>query len=166
LNVFPVEMPPLRERVEDIPLLVEVFLKKLKNFSPKKIHDVHPRVMEAFKNYAWPGNIRELENLMERAYILETSPILTPASFPGELFEFQDPVGNAALVSGLTLADARRRGIEDIEIRYLRDLLTRYSGKIGESAKVAGISTRQLHKLMKRYGIRKEDFKSLSRSAA
>jgi DNA-binding NtrC family response regulator len=87
LNVFPIEIPPLGERVEDIPRLVEVFLKKMNRFDQKEIHDIHPQVLEAFRNYSWPGNIRELENLMERAYILETSFVLTPESFPIELFE-------------------------------------------------------------------------------
>jgi transcriptional regulator with PAS, ATPase and Fis domain len=53
----------------------------------KNIHTVHPQVIRAFKNYHWPGNIRELENLMEKAYILDTGEILTPESFPAELFE-------------------------------------------------------------------------------
>ncbi len=86
LSVFPIEVPPLRERKEDIPLLVEVFLRRLNKFNSKEIHDVHPAVMEAFQEYSWPGNIRELENLIERAYILEKSSVLTPESFPSELF--------------------------------------------------------------------------------
>jgi len=86
LSVFPIEVPPLRERKEDLPLLVEVFLRRLNKFNSKEIHDVHPAVMEAFQDYSWPGNIRELENLIERAYILEKSSVLTPESFPSELF--------------------------------------------------------------------------------
>jgi len=86
LNVFPLEIPPLKERMEDIGYIVEVILKKLNKFDLKEIHDIHPHVIDAFGNYPWPGNIRELENLMERAYILEESPILMPDSFPDELF--------------------------------------------------------------------------------
>ena len=67
LNVFPVEIPPLRERVEDIDFLSEVFLNNLNQKHEKNIHTVHPQVIRAFKNYHWTGNIRELENLMERA---------------------------------------------------------------------------------------------------
>ena len=87
LNVFPIEIPPLRERVEDIAQIVEAFLNKLKQRYEKNIHSVHPLVLQAFKNYPWPGNIRELENLMERACILETTKMLTPESFSAGLFE-------------------------------------------------------------------------------
>ncbi len=159
INVFPIEIPPLRERVEDIPHLVEVFLKQINNYNTKEIHNVDPRVMESFKQYAWPGNIRELENLMERAYILEISSMLIPEDFPAELFE-SDPVSATLLVdSTLTLAQVRRIGVEDIERRYLKALLSQNKGQVKASAEAAGITTRQLHKLMSKYGIRKEEFK-------
>ncbi|UCE33881.1 MAG: sigma-54-dependent Fis family transcriptional regulator [Deltaproteobacteria bacterium] len=160
LNVFPIEVPPLRDRPEDIPHLVEVFLKRMNKFSSKEIHDIHPRVLEAFRRYSWPGNIRELENLMERAYILETSSLLTPESFPSELFESEVPSASVFFDTQLTLTEVRHKGIEDIERRYLKEVLAKNQGRIKESASVAGVTTRQLHKLMKRYGIRKEDFKS------
>ena len=67
LNVFPIEIPPLRERRDDIPLFIDTFLNKLNQFSLKTIHGVHPQVIESLMNYSWPGNIRELENLVERA---------------------------------------------------------------------------------------------------
>jgi DNA-binding NtrC family response regulator len=160
LNVFPIEIPPLRDRPEDIPHLAEVFLKRMNKFSSKEIHDIHPHVMEAFRRYSWPGNIRELENLMERAYILETSSLLTPESFPSELFESQVPSASVFFDTQLTLTEVRHRGIEDIERRYLKEVLAKNQGRIKDSASVAGVTTRQLHKLMTRYGIRKEDFKS------
>jgi len=160
LNVFPIEVPPLRDRPEDIPHLVEVFLKRMNKFSSKEIHDIHPHVLEAFRRYSWPGNIRELENLMERAYILETSSLLTPESFPSELFESQAPSASIVFDAQLTLTEVRHKGIEDIERRYLKEVLAKNQGKIKESASVAGVTTRQLHKLMKRYGIRKEEFRS------
>lgn len=159
LNVFPIEIPSLRERTEDIPFLTEIFLKRLNKFYPRETYGVHPQVMEAFKMYSWPGNIRELENLMERAYILETSSVLTPESFPGELFESEMPSACLPVDASLPLAEVRRRGVEDIERRYLKEVLSRNKGRINKSAKEAGISTRQLNKLMKKYGIRKEEFK-------
>lgn len=159
LNVFPIEIPPLRERPEDIPLLVEVFLERLNKFHTKDIHDVHPEVMEVLENYEWPGNIRELENLLERAYILETSSILTKESFPSELFTAQDYHPLVQFDPSLNLAEVRRRGIEQIEQYYLKELLSTNQGKIAQSANAAGITTRQLHKLMKKHGLRKEEFK-------
>jgi DNA-binding NtrC family response regulator len=160
LNVFPIEIPPLRERMEDIPLFVETFLNKLNQFSLKTIHGVHPLVVESLQKYAWPGNIRELENLVERAYILETTSVLTPESFPNDLFDGKTTSVIIPSNEQLTLAEARQRGIEEIERNYLKDILADNKGKINESAQAAGISSRQLNKLMNRYGIRKEDFKA------
>jgi DNA-binding NtrC family response regulator len=159
LNVFPIEVPPLRERLEDIPLFIDTFLNKLNQLSLKKIHGVHPQVIDSLKNYSWPGNIRELENLVERACILETSSVITPESFPGELFEAETTSVFIPSSEHLTLADARQHGIEEIERNYLKDVLARNKGKINESARDAGISSRQLNKLMNKYGVRKEEFK-------
>ena len=160
LNVFPVEIPPLRKRKEDIPLLIQFFLKKLSKDLQKDIHDVHPQVREALEKYSWPGNIRELENLLERAYILENSELLTPESFPVELFEHETSSAVLPLGTDGSLSEARRKAIESFEKRYLKELISRNSGKINQSAQEAGVSTRQLHKLMLKYGIRKEDFKN------
>ena len=159
LNVFPIEVPSLKERIEDVPHLVEVFLEKMNRFNTKEIHDIDPQVTEAFMGYSWPGNIRELENLMERAYILESSLVLTPESFPGELFGSELSSASVPANHLLTLAEARNKGVENIERRYLKQLLSRNKGKIKGSAHDAGITTRQLHKLMKKYDLRKEEFK-------
>jgi DNA-binding NtrC family response regulator len=160
LNVFPVEIPPLRERLEDIPLFVETFLNNLNQFSLKEIKGIHPLVIEAFKIYTWPGNIRELENLVERAYILEAASVLTPESFPNELFETGATSVFMPTGKKLTLTEARQQGVEEIERNYLKDVLVRNRGKINDSARDAGISCRQLNKLMNKYGIRKEEFKA------
>ena len=159
LNVFPVEIPPLRERVEDIPQIVEVFLKKLKQRHEKNIHSVHPQVLQAFKNYPWPGNIRELENLMERACILETTKVLTPESFPAGLFESGNAHAVLPVQAHLPLAEARRHATEDFERQYLKTLFARNKGRVNRAAEDAGISSRQLNKLMVKYGIQKEAFK-------
>jgi DNA-binding NtrC family response regulator len=159
LNVFPIEIPPLRKRIEDIPYVVEVILKRLNKFHLKEIHDVHPHVIEAFGKYSWPGNIRELENLMERACILERSLILTPEGFPKELFTSDPSQIQVEADISLSLAEVRHRAVEQTERRYLQELLAVNKGRIKDSAEAAGISTRQLHKLMKKYGIRKEEFK-------
>ena len=159
LNVFPLEIPPLRDRLEDIPHLFDVFLKKMNKYYSKEINGIHPQVMKAFGNYSWPGNIREMENLVERAYILETNSMLTQDNFPNELFEFQATSPGISFGAEMTLAEVRRKSIADIEKRYLRELLAQKNGKISDSAAAAGITTRQLHKLMTRYKLRKGDFK-------
>jgi len=159
LNVFPIEIPPLRERREDIPQLTEIFLRKMNRFNHRGIHYVHPRVMEAFQRYPWPGNIRELENLVERACILETSSILTPASFPAELFSGVPFTAPPSTGVGLTLAEARGRAVAEAEKTYLREILARSGGRINRTAESAGVTVRQISKLLRKYGIRKETFR-------
>ncbi len=159
LNVFPIDLPPLRERAGDIPQLVESFLARFNGFGPKRIHHVNPIVTKALRRYGWPGNIRELENLVERAYILEQSHTLTPESFPPDFFDGEGQTAEVPIDTSQTLAQVRAEGVEEIERRYLKELLTRHQGRINQSAAEAGITTRQLHKLMTKHGLRKEEFK-------
>ncbi|WP_051261913.1 sigma-54 dependent transcriptional regulator [Desulfovibrio inopinatus] len=157
LNIFPINIPPLRERKEDIPRLAEHILSKLNKTHPKTVDGIHPAVLDAFAHYPWPGNVRELENLMERAHILETSHMLTPEVFPSELFENESlaiPVD-----ASLSLHAFRERAKNEAERVYLKDVLTRHEGRIGQTAEAAGITPRQLNKLMTKHNLHKEDFK-------
>jgi len=159
LNVFPIEIPPLRERREDIRLLAEGFLDQLVNQSPKDISGIHPTVLDALRNYSWPGNVRELENLIERAFILESSHMLTPESFPADLFAQDAPLTSVPLDLNLPLAEVRNQAKEYAERRYLKELLAECKGRIGHTAERAGITPRQLHKLLTRYKINKVEFR-------
>jgi DNA-binding NtrC family response regulator len=159
LNVFPIEIPPLNERIEDLSLLIDIFLKRLNKLHLKKIKGIHPQVLDAFMHYTWPGNIRELENLVERACILETSSVLTPQSFPSDLFAFDPSLAKISLDISQSLAEVRHRNIENVERIYLKELLTANKGRISDTARDAGITPRQLHKLLTKYGIHKEEFK-------
>jgi len=160
LNVFPVELPSLRERIEDIPQIVDLFLKKMKQRHEKNIDAVHPQVLQAFKKYHWPGNIREMENLLERACILETTRVLTPESFPTSLFESGNAHAVLPVQAHLPLAEARRQAVDDFERQYLKELFSRNKGRVNRAAEEADITTRQLNKLMVRYGIKKEVYKT------
>lgn len=159
LNVFPIEMIPLRERSEDIPLLVDIFLNRLNREHNKNIHGVSSEVMDVLRRYDWPGNVRELENLIERAYILERDAILCPESFPGELFSFESLTPRKSNDAPPTLEDVRRSALDQVERRYLREVLLMNKGRIDQTAAMAGVTTRQLHNLMNKYGLRKEEFK-------
>jgi len=160
LNVFPILLPSLKDRKEDIPLLIEQLLKILNEKHGKSIQEIHPAVVAALQNYVWPGNIRELENLLERAYILETSQVLTPENFPAEFFESDSPAALLPIDTNMPLAEARQLAVEDFERQYLKELFSRTKGKVNLAAAEAGISTRQLNKLMAKHGIRKETFKN------
>lgn len=165
LSVFPVEIPPLRERREDMSSLTEFLLEKLNSFHSKRIQSVHPHVMNAFLQYHFPGNIRELENLIERAYILESSAILTPESLPSDIIMPNTTNAPIVLNTSLPLAEVRRRALEDVERQYLKELLALHKGRINSTAQTAGITSRQLHKLLTKYRIHKEDFKNFSSHA-
>jgi DNA-binding NtrC family response regulator len=97
---------------------------------------------------------------LERAAILETSNVLTPESFPAELFEGDTGTTMLSIKTNRTLAQARLLAVEEVERRYLKDALSRNKGKINQTANEAGITTRQLNKLMNKYGLRKEEFKN------
>ncbi len=157
VNVFPILVPALRERREDIPLLAAYFLKGFRSAMKKNITEISDEVMRALKMYDWPGNVRELENLIERAVIMEESRTLTAECFPPEVMELEPLV--AEYDEDLPLDAARQQIMERFEKEYLTLLLERYNGKIAECAGHAGISPRALHEKMKKHSLFKEDFK-------
>lgn len=159
LNVFPIVVPPLRERIEDIPVLAQEFLAKCNLNNNKNIVTVHPGVIAALRRYSWHGNIRELENLIERAYIVEQSRELTPESFPAEIFS-GGSTAKVHLNTALPLAEVRQEAIESVERQYLKQLLAEYKGKIEDSAMAAGMGVRQLNKLLSKYKIEKSEYKA------
>lgn len=159
LNIFPIELPPLRERLEDIPLLMETFLERLNRMHGKDIKGVKPEVVEACSRYSWPGNIRELENVMERAYLLEKGAMLSPAGFPSDLFTLEKLANPISSNQVPTLAQMRTKAVDLAELRYLRDILALNKGRVDQSAAMAGVTTRQLHNLLTKHGLHKEEFK-------
>ncbi|MFW5837437.1 MAG: sigma-54 interaction domain-containing protein, partial [Desulfovibrionaceae bacterium] len=159
LNVFPIRVPPLRERTEDLEVICETILGRLASQGHGPFRGLAPEVLDAFRGYPWPGNVRELENLLERAAILENSDVLTRDGFPAEIFGEQAGPEGFAIDAEWTLAEARARCVEEVEKAYLRKVLAVHRGRIDRTASAAGVSTRQLHKMMTRYGLRKEDFK-------
>jgi transcriptional regulator with GAF, ATPase, and Fis domain len=166
LNVFPIHLPPLRERREDIMALADHFLGQLNSMYGKGIVQLHPRVVAALLSHHWPGNIRELENLLERAYLLEQTRELNPRSFPAELLDLENvPLASISVDTTQTLAAVREAAVRQAEHTYLRRLLTANRGRIDRSAAQAGISVRQLNNLMHKYHLNKEDFKTPSEHA-
>ena len=161
LNIFPIHMPALRERVEDLSLICSTIINRFNTLHGKSIQNIAPLVLEAFKSYSWPGNIRELENLIERAFILEESDTITRYSIPAEI------LANAVVAdesdnkpqTGFTLAEIRKEAVERIEEEYIKSSLSTHKGKIKDTADAAGITTRQLHKLMTKYNLNKSDYK-------
>jgi DNA-binding NtrC family response regulator len=160
LNVFPIELPPLRNRAEDIPHIVNVILKRLNERYPKAVLGPAGTVLRGLRHYGWPGNIRELENVVERAYILETTPYLRNENCPVEIVPYRgkDPVMLVETTG--TLAAVRQKTVDEVEGKYLREKLALHKGRIDRTAAEAGITPRQLHKLMVKHGISRESFLS------
>ena len=159
LNVFPVEVPPLRKRLDDLPGLVERIVRHHNALYPKDIEGVAPEVLEAFADYSWPGNVRELENVLERAHVLATDRVIGCDVIPSEIIAAVDGRSSPIVGPRGTLADVRRAAIDTAEQRYLAALLAKHRGRIDASAAEAGVTPRQLHKLLKRYAIKKERYK-------
>jgi DNA-binding NtrC family response regulator len=159
LNVFPIDIPPLRERKEDILQLAEAFVRRCNPQRSRDIRAIHPDVIDAFMRYDWPGNVRELENIIERACILEGGEVLSPEAFPAEFRGLPHAVRNRALDMSLPLEAARRHALDSFEREYLERALATSGGSIKGAAAIAGVTTRQIHKLMTRHSLQKEDFK-------
>jgi formate hydrogenlyase transcriptional activator len=140
LNVFPITLPPLRERRDDIPPLVAHFVRKFAERQGKAIHHIPDDVMDALTNHDWPGNVRELQNFIERAVIMTTGPVLRP--------RIKDLSPQPAAATVRTLADAERAHI----IGTLRETNGVVSGKSGAAARL-GLPRTTLIARMQRLGV-------------
>jgi transcriptional regulator with GAF, ATPase, and Fis domain len=142
LNVFPIHLPALREREDDIPLLVQYFVRKFAANFGKKIDRIPERMMMPLQRYQWPGNIRELEHVIERAVILSEGSELEPIEW------LVSSNGKAAATKPLTLEEMERQHIVDI----LERTNWRVSGEKG-AAKILGLNPTTLEARMKKLGI-------------
>ena len=173
LSVVSLTVPPLRERVEDIPPLVESYIDYLGPRIGREVYAISQPAMDALRAYAWPGNVRELINVIERAMLLCNGEEITledlPATIAGTGAAFTSPRPSAAVPPSeedvpakwleKTLPEVRAAVVQDLERRYLAALLRETGGRVGEAAGKAGIEPRSLYEKMKRYGLSKEDFR-------
>ncbi|HEX9022653.1 MAG TPA: sigma-54 dependent transcriptional regulator, partial [Geobacteraceae bacterium] len=154
LNVLAIVLPPLRERPEDIPLLLEHFLEKYGDALGKP--EVHcPRsVMETFVNYPWPGNVRELENCVQRMLLLSDGDDLDPATLPDHLRRGVPVASESGLPpSGSEEAYSIKRASERMERQMIRRALEKTGGNRTHAARILEISHRSLLYKLKEYGI-------------
>ena len=145
LNVIPIEIPPLRDRREDIPMLIEHFVEKHRQRSGKRIDRVERGVVEALSHYDWPGNVRELENTIERAVVLATTPTLTEQSV--------SLLGaTSAPTTGLP-STRLHQNLEWVERETIRRALDQAGGVKKDAAELMGISQRALSYYLAKYRI-------------
>jgi two-component system, NtrC family, response regulator HydG len=165
VNVIAIQLPPLRERGGDVPLLAHVFLKK---YGQERVKAIDGAAMAALEAYAWPGNVRELQNVVERACALADGATITRQDLPDHLLhpaQRRAEAASGAAVAGaapptlspgtdLTLKDAKERWMQVLEVSYLRELLERHEGNISAAAKAAGIDRKTYHRLINKYDIK------------
>jgi DNA-binding NtrC family response regulator len=168
LGVISLTLPPLRKRKEDIPSLTNHFLTMNQQKFGRNLKRFSQPAMEALCNYHWPGNIRELMNVIERAILLCKSDMITLEELPS-VFHNAKPVQMGCDASELslprewesmTLPQVREAVYEHVEALYLSMVLNKTRGKIGETAKIAGIHPRGLYAKMKKLGLDKAAFKT------
>ena len=155
LNVFPIGLPPLRERDGDIPSLVEHFLAKLRR-AGNRTSTASKEAVEILCAYQWPGNIRELENVIERAVILSGGEEIQPDHLPLELRPAEHRPAPPSEKAELTFREAKN----DFEKRYLKTVLGKHKGSVAAAAEAAGMSRAHFYELIKKHKI---DLASFSR---
>jgi DNA-binding NtrC family response regulator len=145
LNVIPINLPPLRQRRDDVPLLVGHFLDRFIARTKKKIASVSPEAMKLLVGYNWPGNVRELENVIERAVILTNKNVILPKDLPPAVINQQK--------SAVTVDDGSEPTLETLEKNYILKILDKYTWNQKKASELLGISTTTLWRKLKSYGI-------------
>jgi len=143
INVARIQLPALAERREDIPLLVDHFIRRFNNLRGKEVEGMSDEAMAVLMRHDFPGNVRELENIIEHAFILCRGPLIMPQHFPDSLYK-----GKASPAPG-----TRQGTLSEVEAQHIREALERNRWKRGAAAKELGIHRTTLMRKMKRLGL-------------
>jgi two-component system response regulator HydG len=154
LGVIHIELPALRDRGEDVVLLAEHFLSRLQS-NPPRVQRFSEDVLQRFRDYHWPGNIRELRNAVERAIALTVTDEIELESLPKQLRERSDARKGVAVLSEIS----RDEALDSAEFSYLTMLLEKHNGNISHAAQQAGLSRQGMHKLLKKHSISASAFR-------
>jgi len=143
LNVISITMPPLRNIREDIPVLIRHFIEKHNRSGATTVPDVHPEAMAVMMGYRWPGNVRQLENVVERAFALGIKDVLDVKDLPDEISE----------QSGQRVPLDEDLNLKAIEMKTICQALEKAAGNKAEAAKLLGINTTTVYRKMAKYNI-------------
>ncbi|MBI3579578.1 MAG: sigma-54-dependent Fis family transcriptional regulator, partial [Ignavibacteriales bacterium] len=151
LNVFPITLPPLRERMDDIPLLTEHFLQQYGAMSNNRVKSIAPSMLVLMMSYDWKGNIRELENLLKRAIIKTEGEVITAVDLPnvGGLQLQTDATGSGELA----YKEYIKKVIQAAESKYLVDMLARHQGNIKVIAEIMDVDRKTIYRMIEDYKI-------------
>jgi DNA-binding NtrC family response regulator len=159
VNVIAIHLPPLRERAGDVRLLAQTFLKR---YGQGRVTAIEDAAMAALERYGWSGNVRELQNVMERAGALADGSTITVRDLPEHVVHAAPrPAAPGLGAAGgppggtdLTLKAAKEQWLQVLEVSYLRDLLARHHDNVSSAAKAAGIDRKTFHRLINKYNLR------------
>jgi two-component system response regulator HydG len=157
LAVIHIELPPLRDRGNDIVLLARHFLHHLQNDN-QRISGLSDEALELIRQYNWPGNIRELRNAVERGLAMARGDLIVPSDLPQSLRRVEHAV--EARRESDSLGGSRADTLDDAERDYLITLLKTNFGNVSQSAVQAGMSRQGLHKLLKKHGLKAGDYRA------
>jgi DNA-binding NtrC family response regulator len=149
-NAFTITLPPLRERVEDIPVLAHHFLRKAEAKVNKKVEQISAETLDLLKRSPWPGNLRELENIVERAVVLASGRTIEPEHLP---LHMQEPAGFRVSADEGGLSAGKERLIREFERQAIVRFLRQTRGNVSAAAKMARITRRNFHRLLLKYRI-------------
>ncbi|MBC8193848.1 MAG: sigma-54-dependent Fis family transcriptional regulator [FCB group bacterium] len=149
LNVFHIEIPPLRERREDLPVIIEYHLKRLSRVMGKDVTRIAPKAFQIFNTHDWPGNIRELVNVLENAMIMCKGDSISVSDLPTHLLSG----GSAMVLNQNNMVDNYAEAKEEFERIYFQALLQQTELNISKAAQTAGLSRQHLHLKLKKLGI-------------
>ena len=154
LNVINIELPPLRDRAEDVPPLAHHFLKMYAKRMSRDVRRIDPDVMAALQAYSWPGNVRELQNIIERAVVLQQGDTIELRALPTKLQEraYTPPEGDSGFTH-LPFPDAKKAALASFEQRYVSLMLQRTGGNKAQAARLAGMDRANFRRILKKYDI-------------
>jgi two-component system, NtrC family, nitrogen regulation response regulator NtrX len=151
LNVIPMRVPSLKERVEDIPELVNEFVKEFSLSAKVEPKEFPPETLDLLQKYDWPGNVRELKNLIERLMIMTPGPVIGKKDIPAPFNQSAKPV-RMVMEPGFT-SDSLKEAKGEFEKAFIEEKLNEYNGNISQTAEAIGIERSNLHKKIKQYNL-------------
>ena len=157
LNVLPIRLPPLRERREDIPLLIESFISDYREEYNTEM-EIDTEALMKLQAYEWPGNVRELKNIVTRLCIMAQDHKIDLADLPENILEFGSSSISFEWLSNLKFKEAKDKWLEGFEINYLRHVLIRHKGNISEAARSCGVNRKTFQRLISKHEL---DVKSI-----
>jgi DNA-binding NtrC family response regulator len=162
LHVFHIALPPLRDRREDIPLLAGFLLERHARPGNRQIEGFTAEALSALVQFDWPGNVRELENVIERALAVSDGPRIELEALPEEVSSTLRPRVTRASETHLTYREVVDLARDRVSREYLMSIMREVQGNVTEAARRAGMERESLHRLLRRYGVRSDEFKHRS----